>query len=69
MKTGNSLSVSAYDDVDFPIKPLMNNGYEKRPYELTISVDSNGKEHLYPTKNTEDLISPQQQSVASSTLV
>ena len=55
----NSLLVSAYyDDVSFPTKPMMDNGFEKRPYELTISVNSNEKGNLYPTKSTEDLVSP-----------
>ena len=65
---GNSLSVSAYDDVSFPTKPMIDNGFEKRPYELTISVNGNEKGHLYPIKSTEDLVSPQQSAV-SSTLV
>ena len=62
---GNSLSVSAYDDVSFPTKPMMDSGFEKRPYELTISVNSNDKGNLYPTKSTEDLVSPQQSAVSS----
>ena len=64
----NSLSVSAHDDVSFPTKPMMDNGFEKWPYELTISVNNNEKGHLYPTKGTEDLVSKQQLAV-SSTLV
>ena len=64
----NSLSVSAYGDVSFPTKLMMDNGFEKRPYELTISVNSNEKGHLYPIKSSEDLVSPQQSAV-SSTLV
>ena len=64
----NSLSVSAYDNVSFPTKPMMDNGFEKRPYELTISVNGNEKGNLYPVKSTEDVISPQQSAV-SSTLV
>ena len=68
MKMDNSLSVSAYDDVRFPTKPMMDNGFEKRSCELTISVNGDEKGNLYPTKTTEDVISLQQSAV-SSTLV
>ena len=59
----------AYDTVDLPMtidKTMDAN--EKQPYELTISVMSNEKEHLQPSIVSEYSVSPIH-SVASSTLV
>ena len=66
MKFGHSLPV--YDAVDLPMPTKDSDANEKQPFELIISVNSNGKGKLHPITSTEDLVSPIH-SATSSTLV